>query len=553
MTTILILCLALVTPALGVVHWISEGQSIQEAVIGAAVYDTVVIQDGTYIESVVLYGKPLTVGSEYLIDADTTHIAQTVILGDPSRPDTNSCFVYAYNEPIGGRLVGLTLLAGQGTLWPVFNFPTGGNVFIRYASVAIERCAFREGTAGRGGGLFFEDEPWIRTAFCLIDRCTFTDCFAEESGGAVEAEHCSLRVALSRFESDTAANVGGALFVTDSYVMVDSCEFRSCYSDACGGVRVIGCQGYLFNSIFEHNGAGADPGGTHLQLGMGYYPFTVARCIFRENDGLQVPVWISGNGGYAPAYFVGNVIENNIAMLRTGILLIGSHAIGEVAYNVIRNNTSIHGGAINAFQEAHPRIHHNVFDGNVAAEQEWGAVFETVSNANPVLDSNIIINHAPPLFSHHFTSHVIIDARYNWWSHETGPYHPTLNPNGQGDSLLNDSVLFIPWLTEPPDTTMPSGVDDDERPYLPRTWELAALYPNPFNSSFTIVLAGFTESDFELSLHNLLGQVVDMIHTGPLTGGTLHYRAPDWLASGVYFVKASDHKGLQTRKVVLLK
>ena len=36
-------------------------------------------------------------------------------------------------------------------------------------------------------------------------------------------------------------------------------------------------------------------------------------------------------------------------------------------------------------------------------------------------------------------------------------------------------------------------------------------------------------------------------------GGTLHYQAPPWLASGVYFVKATDHHTLQTRKVVLMK
>ncbi len=38
------------------------------------------------------------------------------------------------------------------------------------------------------------------------------------------------------------------------------------------------------------------------------------------------------------------------------------------------------------------------------------------------------------------------DARWNWWGHNTGPYHPTLNPNGQGSSV-SDNVLFHPWLT----------------------------------------------------------------------------------------------------------
>ena len=39
----------------------------------------------------------------------------------------------------------------------------------------------------------------------------------------------------------------------------------------------------------------------------------------------------------------------------------------------------------------------------------------------------------------------IIDARFCWWSHNTGPYHPNLNPNGQGLEV-SDRVWFNPWL-----------------------------------------------------------------------------------------------------------
>ncbi len=39
-----------------------------------------------------------------------------------------------------------------------------------------------------------------------------------------------------------------------------------------------------------------------------------------------------------------------------------------------------------------------------------------------------------------------VDAKWNWWGHNSGPYHPTMNPNGQG-SYVSDNVLFHPWLT----------------------------------------------------------------------------------------------------------
>ena len=40
-----------------------------------------------------------------------------------------------------------------------------------------------------------------------------------------------------------------------------------------------------------------------------------------------------------------------------------------------------------------------------------------------------------------------IDAKYNWWGDDSGPYHPTKNPLGKGDNV-SDYVDFIPWLTK---------------------------------------------------------------------------------------------------------
>lgn len=44
--------------------------------------------------------------------------------------------------------------------------------------------------------------------------------------------------------------------------------------------------------------------------------------------------------------------------------------------------------------------------------------------------------------------YVAIDAGYNWWGDATGPYHPTLNPGGLGDTV-SDYVDFDPWLLWP--------------------------------------------------------------------------------------------------------
>ena len=43
---------------------------------------------------------------------------------------------------------------------------------------------------------------------------------------------------------------------------------------------------------------------------------------------------------------------------------------------------------------------------------------------------------------------IIVSADSNWWGDATGPYHPTANPTGLGDSV-SDYVDFDPWLTGP--------------------------------------------------------------------------------------------------------
>jgi len=39
----------------------------------------------------------------------------------------------------------------------------------------------------------------------------------------------------------------------------------------------------------------------------------------------------------------------------------------------------------------------------------------------------------------------VLDARWNWWGDPSGPYHPRLNPEGQGNEV-SDGVEFVPWL-----------------------------------------------------------------------------------------------------------
>jgi len=43
-----------------------------------------------------------------------------------------------------------------------------------------------------------------------------------------------------------------------------------------------------------------------------------------------------------------------------------------------------------------------------------------------------------------FANYVTFNAEWNWWGNDTGPYHPTTNPDGTGDRV-SDYVGYEPW------------------------------------------------------------------------------------------------------------
>ncbi len=49
-----------------------------------------------------------------------------------------------------------------------------------------------------------------------------------------------------------------------------------------------------------------------------------------------------------------------------------------------------------------------------------------------------------------------LNARYNWWGHETGPDHDGLNLGGQGDAV-SDDVHIGPWLYRPHEQFVPTA------------------------------------------------------------------------------------------------
>ena len=91
---------------------------------------------------------------------------------------------------------------------------------------------------------------------------------------------------------------------------------------------------------------------------------------------------------------------------------------------------------------------------------------------------------------------------------------------------------------------------------LPTDFEVGAAYPNPFNPTVSMSVALPTAGQVDVTVYNLLGQVV---HTQALTleagrhNYTFNAHSAGAMASGVYFLQMQYDNQISTQKIVLMK
>ena len=102
--------------------------------------DTVLVDQGTYLENINFNGKNITVGSMFLTTQDTSYISQTIIDADSS----GSVVTFMGGESQGAVLSGFTLTNGSAY--------EGGGVYIYNSSPLLTDLHIRNNYAESNGG-----------------------------------------------------------------------------------------------------------------------------------------------------------------------------------------------------------------------------------------------------------------------------------------------------------------------------------------------------------------------------------------------------------------
>jgi len=188
-----------------------------------------------------------------------------------------------------------------------------------------------------------------------------------------------------------------------------------------------------------------------------------------------------------------NIIENN----EYGIYMDGDSNNNAILANDILNNVidGIHIEPYGGFDPSGTKIHCNKIVGN------------GVSGVNK-------------------TGTEIVDATCNWWGSDTGPYHPTTNPDGTGDRV-SDHVDYKPWKVVPTIKVEPPS-------------HIAGQTNKTFTINITINdlvdCWKVTGIQFRLSYNNTLLEVVN------LTAGSF-MKDPQWNLHGIAFIDFIETDG----------
>ena len=220
-----------------------------------------------------------------------------------------------------------------------------------------------------------------------------------------------------------------------------------------------------------------------------------------ENSNVEIRNSVISNNSQSGIYVTGDnqvtIQNNNIRSNADGILLTGNSTSGvNISQNNVLSNTQS-GVRLDADTYSNIIILHNVLSANNKGFYVSGKASTYITN-NSISYNNIGIFYEQAL-DHvaHFndiygndlgmdiSSNAVVNATYNYWGDESGPYHISLNPAGKGNPVRGDEVNlnFIFFLTAPIDYI-------NERPIARLLTDKTLVSPNQ-----TVMFIATTSSD----------------------------------------------------------
>jgi hypothetical protein len=143
---------------------------------------------------------------------------------------------------------------------------------------------------------------------------------------------------------------------------------------------------------------------------------------------------------------------------------------------------------------------------------------------------------------------------FNWFAPEAGTGDVTFyvagnaangNFSTSGDRIYTNTFVMTEFVNE---------VTEQFITVAPTEWQLAKVYPNPFNGQVTVELNAASLANTNVGIYDLLGRLVTTLHQGELAPGQYLLSWQPSGSAGTYFLRAANDQGwVQTQKLQYLK
>jgi len=331
---------------------------IQDAIIAAAVGDTIIVRAGTYVENISFLGKDIIVRSE-------SGPWATIIDGSsPSSPDYGSAVRFENGETRGAVIEGFTLTNGSGTLDTSQMDYDGGGVSCRNGSAATIKgnIITNNNCDGHGGGISCVEGS---DALIVDNVISLNGSTTVSAGGGIYCEDSSAIIEKNTI-SNNYANVGGGVSYENDTALVDRNEIANNYAENVGGgvycnsgdqgSEVSRCK--ISSNLAENGGGGIWATASDESL--------IISNVIENNSVNNSGIW--GGGGIcvllSQTVLVNNLISGNTCPEGGGVT-VAFNSSAVLTNNTIVQNSADEGGGLWCY-EATAIVENTIFWGNTA-------------------------------------------------------------------------------------------------------------------------------------------------------------------------------------------
>jgi hypothetical protein len=320
--------------------------TIQAAIDSAANGDTILVAPGIYIETLLINGKNIVIGSNFLTTGDSTYIDSTIIDGNnTTRPVTilgsvDSTMVFTGFTVQNGSVGGIG--CGQGAS-PIISYNTVRN---------------NHGHSNNAGIACTNGNPIIRYNKIVgnINGSSITD-----NGGGIACYFSGSPIIYKNIIKNNYANKGGGIycFVPGYTPIIRDNIIDGNISENGGGIYCLSSTATITGNMIRVNNSNTYGGGIYCDE---------ASPVIRYNT---ISGDYAGTGG--------------------GGIYCGNNSNPEIRYNLICDNeTFVYGGGIYS-RNSLPLIENNTICGNSTLIPGGGSAMH-IENSQPTISNNIFAN-----------------------------------------------------------------------------------------------------------------------------------------------------------------